>query len=152
ARVSSPVPAARSATTPARSGRSQSTAASGGLGRRRSEPSATAPNVRARSARLITPFTLAGDPGGADGGVDARGDGGADLGQVGVAGDVGGHGVDEVAEGAQPDAGLDGGGGGGGAVHLAVELDDADRAEHPDAGDAGAAGQAGQAGAESGLD
>ena len=85
---------------------------------------------------------------GAGGGLDSR----ADLAQVGVAGDVGGHGVDEVAERAEPDSGLDGSGGGGRDVDLVVELDDADRAEDPHVGHAGPGGRGGQAGPQRGLD
>src|SRR6201994_2236276 len=101
---------------------------------------------------MITPTTLAGLGGGPGRGVGGGGDGGADLGQVGAGGDVGGHGVDEVAEGAEPDAGLDGGGGGGREVDLVVELDHADRALDADVGDAGPASRGGQAGAQGGFD
>src|ERR1700760_1331593 len=101
---------------------------------------------------MITPTTLAGLGGGPGRGVGGGGDGGADLGQVGAGGDVGGHGVDEVAEGAEPDAGLDRGGSGGGHVDLMGQLDYADRALYPDVGGAGAAAGRRQAGLEPGAD
>src|SRR5690242_3180280 len=86
------------------------------------------------------PQSLAGSVGLVVGlGVDGGEDGAGDLGEVGVAGDVGGHGVDEVAEGTEPDAGGDRGGGGRGDVDLAGQLDHADRAEDPDVGYPGTA-------------
>src|SRR5579875_2938307 len=112
--------------------------------------------IRRARARVSSPVpaarSLAGADGGLGRGVGGGGDGGADLGQVGVGGDVGGHGVDEVAEGAEPDAGRHGGGGGGGDVDFVVELDHADGALDADVGHAGPAGGGGQAGAQGGLD